>query len=318
MLEQPPKISVILPVYNAGSFLAEAINSVLNQTFAEFELIIINDGSTDDSVETIAKFKDSRIKVIDQSNKGLRAALNLGILMARGTYIARMDQDDISLSNRFEKQVSFLDAHQNHVLVGTTYAYINEEGKIFGAFPALLDNEDIKRELYTKSPFGHGTVMFRSAALKKGEYTYSQDAIHIEDYELWIRFSVAGKYANLPEILYLWRKSSSNTTSNNFNFQQNKGYELQMKAMDRLGPKPIISWPGSRNLHKYKNTHTEIYGTRVNIRRHDAHCSLYLALSRLFFHRKKFRLAVKSLIYAVLISPLYVASFGWKRSSRYE
>lgn len=317
-MDQIPKVSVILPVYNAGYFLIEAIESILNQTFTEFELIIINDGSTDNSGEIIAGFHDSRIRVINQVNNGLRATLNLGLLKAKGAYIARMDQDDVSLSDRFAKQVAFLETHKDHVLIGTTYAYINEQGKITGAFPALLDDEDIKRELYTKSPFGHGTVMFRATALKEGGYTYSQEAVHVEDYEFWLRFSKAGKYANLPEILYLWRQSSSNTTSKHFDLQQDKGYELQMKIMNHFNPKTLVDWLGVRNLRKYHNKRLEVRGERVDVSRHDAHCSLYLNLTWLFFHRGDFILALRAFVYAVLINPLYVIKFAWGRSLHYE
>ncbi|TAN58438.1 glycosyltransferase [Patescibacteria group bacterium] len=312
MVKQSPKLSVILPVHNAGSFLIEAIESILHQTFTDFELIIINDGSTDDSGNIIGEFQDPRIKAITQENKGLRATLNIGLAAASGAYIARMDQDDISLPDRFEKQVAFLDAHPDYVLVGATYGYIDEQSNITGSFPALLDDEDIKRELFTKSPFGHGTIMARTESLKGGGYTYSNEAVHMEDYELWIRFSVAGKYANLPEILYLWRRSSTNTTSKHGRLQLHKGYELQIKTFNHFDLPSLVQWLGWKNARKYRNTSIEIGGKRVDVRRHDAHCSLYLNLAWLFFHRGNFGLSIRAIFYAILISPVYIMKFGWK------
>ncbi len=301
-----PKISVILPVYNAGLVLKNAIESILNQTFTDFECIIINDGSTDDSAKCIAGFNDPRIRVVTQINKGLRGALNVGIAHSTGQYIARMDQDDISLPERFAKQVAFLDTHSDHVLVGTTYAYIDEQGKITGSFPALLNDEDLKREMYTKAPFGHGTVMLRASAIKRGNFTYSQEAVHMEDYDLWIRFSIAGKYANLPEILYLWRQSSTNTTSTHAHVQRQNTRELQKRVLAKLNLKGLTKWPGWASLRKYRNTSLIIQGEPVIVRRRDAHCSLYLVLARMFFDQQKFLKAAIFFFYGVLISPIYV------------
>ena len=106
-----PKISVLLPAYNAQAYLRESIESILAQTFSDFELIIINDGSTDQSLEIMTSFKDSRIRIINQENAGLPISLNRGIRLARGIYLARQDADDISLPNRFSAKVQFLDRH---------------------------------------------------------------------------------------------------------------------------------------------------------------------------------------------------------------
>src|SRR4051812_15533497 len=116
---EAPKISVLLPVYNAEPYLKEAIDSVLQQTFADFELIIINDGSKDRSADIIKSYTDKRILFIDQENIGLSATLNKGIALARGEYIARQDNDDISRPERFRKQVTYLDAHPRTMLLGT-------------------------------------------------------------------------------------------------------------------------------------------------------------------------------------------------------
>lgn len=306
-----PKISVILPVYNAGRFLSPAIQSILDQTFADFELIIINDGSTDDSAAVIGSFVDPRIRVITQSNQGLRASLNTGLDQARGQYIARMDQDDISMPERLVQQADFLDVHPDHVLVGATYAYIDEEDRIVGVFPALLDDAEIKRELYTKSPFGHGTVMLRASALRQGGYRYAQEAAHFEDFELWLRFAAAGKYANLPEVLYLWRKNSAGTTTTYGSLQLRKGLELPQQILKKESLRGLSAWPGWKKMHKYRNAAVEVRGQQVDIRRHDAYCSMYVALARLFVRDRSFRRAAVVLGYAFLISPIYTLRVGW-------
>lgn len=300
-----PKLSVILPVYNGGPFLIEAIESILSQTVADFELIIINDGSTDNSAEIIAGFHDPRIRVITQANQGLRGALNVGIANSTGTFIARMDQDDISLPERFEKQIKFLETHPDYILVGTTYAFMNEQDAITGIFPALLDDEDLKRELYTKSPFGHGTVMLRAAKLKNGGYKYSQEAVHMEDYDLWLRFSAEGKYANLPEILYLWRRSSTNTTTVHADIQQKNAHALRDRTLDNYDLRNLTRWLGWKNLRKYQNTTATIKGVRVGVQRRDAHCSLYITLAWLLFRQKELGKALVCFSYGVLISPMY-------------
>jgi len=305
-MNNAPKISVIMPVYNGEKYLKEAIESILNQTFRDFEFIIINDGSTDNSGKVIANFHDPRIQIINQANQGLRGALNVGITRSTGQYIARMDQDDISLPQRFAKQVEFLDTHPEYVMVGTTYAHIDEMSEITTAFPALLDDEEIKRELYTKTPFGHGTVMIRGISLRKGNYWYSEGAVHMEDYDLWMRFSSAGKYANLPEILYLWRQSPTNTTSKHAITQQRNAYALQKHSLTKKTLKMLISWPGGKSLHKYHNAITILEGKPIIIRRHDAHCSLYLVLSWIFLRQGYILSALIVFFYATLINPFYI------------
>jgi glycosyltransferase involved in cell wall biosynthesis len=301
-----PKVSIILPVYNGEPYLRQAVQSILDQTFADYECIIINDGSTDNSLKTLASFQDPRLHIVSQTNQGLRAALNAGIALAKGEYIARMDQDDISRPNRFTKQIDFFNTHPEHILVGTTFAYINNDNQITGAFPALLDDVDIKRELYTKTPFGHGTIMVRSSALKQGSFKYRQEAVHVEDYDLWIRLASVGKYANLPEILYLWRHTPENTTSKYADIQRHNAASLTVNALKKQGMTKLVGWPGWHNFRKYHNSSQEVGNKRVEVRRHDAHCSLYLALAWLLFQKKRYVASCMSFSYALCISPTYV------------
>lgn len=192
-----------MPVYNGGQFLRESIASILKQTYSNFEFIIIDDGSTDNSWETIKKFNDTRIRAFRQSNKGLQPTLNFGIGQASGKYIARMDQDDISADERLDKQVKFLEKNNHIAILGTSFAIIDKGGKFLDHSYHFDRPEDIKLEILTRNPFGHGTIMIRRSVLKSvGLYDEKQA---VEDYELWYRIIKNYKGMNLAEELYSWR-----------------------------------------------------------------------------------------------------------------
>jgi len=158
-----PIVSVILPVYNGLPYLEEALDSVLTQSFRDFELIVINDGSTDGSAAIIENLHDPRIRFFQQTNKGLATTLNRAISLARGKYIARQDQDDVSLPTRFERQVAFLDANQEAGMVGTgAEIWVgNERTNRFLQHPA--DNAAIKFGLLFDNHFVHSSAIFLSA-----------------------------------------------------------------------------------------------------------------------------------------------------------
>ncbi len=311
-----PRLSVILPVYNAGPYLRAAIDSVLNQSFTDYEFIIIDDGSTDESSAVIGSYHDPRIRHVQQTNQGLRTTLNTGISLSRGEYIARMDQDDVSLSDRFRRQIEFFDHHPQHVLVGTTYAYIDQHGHVTGVFPALTEDEDIRRELLTKSPFGHGTVMFRAKMLQAGCFRYSLDAIHVEDYELWLRIASAGRLANLPEVLYFWRQSPTNTTSHHAVAQRRQTKVLQDRALQYHRPVDLVGWPGWKKIHGYHNEWITLQGRQQHVARRDAHSSLYLNLAALFWSHRQLGPAILAAWYAFLIRPGYPFLVFWRRRQR--
>lgn len=202
-----PTVSVLMPVYNAELFLREAIESVLNQSFTDFELLIINDGSTDKSKTIIESYKDSRIRLVNQPNHGLVYTLNKGIDLAEGKYIARMDADDASLPNRLERQVDFLEVNTEVALLGTAYDVVDEEGAKLYTFKPILDDSTIRLDFLLRNPFGHGTTMFRKEVVQKlGGYANLR---YTEDYELWWRIASKHKLANIQDILYKWRVVSS-------------------------------------------------------------------------------------------------------------
>ncbi len=227
-MKSAPLVSVVLPVYNGEMYIAQAVDSILNQTFKDFELIVINDGSTDKTAEILNKYTDPRLQIITQENKGLVAALNRGIEAARGTYIARQDADDASLPERLQLQSHYLQQHAETVIVGSSMSVMNKQGTITHKHSVLLHDPELRQELLIRSPFAHGSVMFKkSAALTAG--LYQQNFWPAEDYELWLRLSEHGKLANLDDYLYIYREHSGGISASNQK-RQHDAVELVHKA----------------------------------------------------------------------------------------
>ncbi len=203
----PVLVSVLLPAYNCPFYIGEAIKSILDQTFDNFEFIIIDDGSTDDTPGVIRIFNDPRIRFFQQKNQGLAATLNRGIEIASGKYIARMDQDDISMPERLAKQVHYLDAHPECGMVGTWADIYLEEKKTDKAHRHPSDNFILQYELLFNNPFVHSSMMLRKSALEQvGGYSTDRDRQPPEDYELWSRIARKYEVANIPEILHVYRE----------------------------------------------------------------------------------------------------------------
>jgi glycosyltransferase involved in cell wall biosynthesis len=198
-----PKVSVLMLVYNTEKYLREAIDSILNQTFSDFEFLIFNDGSTDSSLETIRSYTDKRIKLFDSDkNIGLISCLNRGIDIARGEYIARMDSDDISAPNRLEKQVSFMDKNPDIGVCGSWYDLVGEP-KTMIKYP--VEDRAIRVEMLRLCPICHPSVILRSDVLKKNRLRYDEAFIYAEDYRLWVIMSRYCKFANIQEVLLHYR-----------------------------------------------------------------------------------------------------------------
>lgn len=232
-----PKISILMPVYNAQKYLIEAVDSILNQTFKDWELIIINDGSTDSSRELLSQIADDRVIIVDnEKNLGLIDTLNKGINLCRGEYIARMDADDISVNKRIEKQVQFMDSHPHHIMCGTNALVIDNNGKITGKIRNLTDNQSLQINLLFSNPFIHPSMMIRSDILKKN--LYDKQYKHIEDYELWCRIALRGKVANLEDDLLLYRWHDSNISVINAETQIQLKKEINKRQLERFGLTP--------------------------------------------------------------------------------
>ena len=205
-----PRVSVVLPVYNGGAFLAQALDSVLAQTLRDFELIAIDDGSTDASGGILDRTAqaDNRVTVVRQTNAGIIAALNRGIALARGEFIARMDADDVCHPERLARQVAFLDARPEIAVVGCAVTLIDEAGKRIREVEYPETPEAVAAFLDTGAPLAHPTVMMRRAAVL-AVAGYRDAYKHAEDYDLWLRMAERYRMANLPERLLLYRQHAS-------------------------------------------------------------------------------------------------------------
>ncbi len=211
-LAKAPKVSVVMSVYNGEAYLTDAIQSVLDQTFTDFEFIIINDGSTDSSIGILEDFnrRDPRIRLIDQDNTGLTAALRTGCGSALGQYIARMDADDLSTPLRFEKQVAVLDNDKGLVAVTGDIEHFTDDGAITNV-SQLRVNPKLLRfyNCFCNYIGGHGQVMFRRDAYEKAG-GYDPAFRMAQDYDMWARLLAIGDFGNVPEVIYRYRTGHDN------------------------------------------------------------------------------------------------------------
>ncbi len=235
-----PRISVAMSVYNNAPYLPHAIDSILAQTFDDFEFLIVDDGSTDGSGAIIDRFAatDSRIIVFHQENAGLIASLNRLIEGARAPLIARMDGDDIALPERFARQVAFLDANPTIGVLGTGCTVIEEDGRPSRyRFENVVSTEAILDDLQNGPPLCHPSVMMRRDAVRSVG-GYHRAYRHCEDYDLWLRLSEHVRMANLPDRLLLYRHSASQV-SNRHAYAQKIGAAIAWQAhLERLAGRP--------------------------------------------------------------------------------
>ncbi len=223
-------VSVIIPCYNCELYVEEAVRSIMNQTYKNLEILVINDGSTDKTEDILLKLskEDSRVKYIkNEENIRLIKTLNKGLSLANGEYIVRMDADDISLPTRIEKQVAFLEKNSSVAVLGTSIRCFGEGVKQHISYQPLSDKE-IRSKMFVASPFHHPTVIFNMNIIKKDDLFYDSIYYRAEDYGLWGELMKNDKYvfANLEEPLLNYRVLSTSETS-----LSNKNLELKNKVL---------------------------------------------------------------------------------------
>jgi len=221
-MKEIPKVSVLMSVYNGEKYLCEAIDSILNQNFKDFEFLIIDDCSTDGSADIIRSYTDPRIRLIqNEKNIGLTRSLNKGLKLANAQYIARMDADDISLPNRFEKQVRFLQENPAHVAVGCWILWVDRDGDPIRQEYQVPSHEEIERIfLRGRGGLPHPASMFRKeSALSVGGYRLEYE--YAEDVDFFLRLGEQGRFANLQEVLLKYRQHLNSVCL--------RKYSLQMK-----------------------------------------------------------------------------------------
>jgi len=220
-----PTISVVLPVFNGGTFLAEAIESILDQTYTNFEFLMIDDGSTDSSLQVMQEYerKDTRIRLLSRENRGLVFTLNEMIDMSRGRWIARMDADDIALPNRIARQLEWLEETGADVCGSWVKRFGASDQRVIRFHQS---DAAIKTELMFWPPFAHPAIMFNASLAKI--FPYDDTWIKAEDYDLWVRGVEAGwKMTNVPEVLLLYRTHQGQVSVQAAEFQQEQGRKIR-------------------------------------------------------------------------------------------
>lgn len=247
-------VSILMPVYNAEPYLSEAIQSMLNQTYTDFELIILDDCSTDRSADVIQTFSDTRIVYHrNDVNYGLANNLNTGLKLAKGKYIARMDGDDISLPHRLQTQVNFLESHPDIDLCSCAM-------QMFGADNQLWvrdrDPEQVKITMMFYSAVLHASSVFRRDVFEKNNLYYNQETFPAEDYDLWARAAFYCRMVNLPDVMYLYRMHRTQVTSTDPRSAE-KCREIQIRylseALPVLSKKEITDFVDGFIIHKISN-----------------------------------------------------------------
>jgi glycosyltransferase involved in cell wall biosynthesis len=243
-----PQVSIVMPVYNEERYVAEAIESILSQTFSNFEFLIFDDGSKDGSREIIRWYarRDGRIALFEKPHKGYVPWLNEGVSLARGEFVARMDADDVSLANRLAEQVDFLRCNARSVAVGCDLLVIDDNGDILGV--DLHERQPAKiEELLLNGTLGvitHPAALIRRQALLEiGSYRAEFEGL--EDLDLWLRLTAVGQLNNLPNVLFKYRMHPSSVCSTRFRIQERHAGLIIAEARTRRGLEPLKRriWP---------------------------------------------------------------------------
>ena len=253
-----PLVSVIMSMFNAERFLEQAVRSILEQTYRNFEFIIIDDGSKDRSWDIASRLgqHDSRIHLIRlENNQGVSVACNKGLQKAQGKYIARMDADDISLPDRFLRQVEFMECHPEVGVLGCGMRYMDEFGNLLGVPPTLHGDLSIRWALFFENPFINSTVMIRKSLLDRYDLKYEPALVYGEDYDFWCRFLLLTKGENLPEIFLYYRLHPNSLSHIKQAVEQGRAVDVSSKAVAAHLPDAPIS------LQEIKDLQNAIKGT---------------------------------------------------------
>jgi glycosyltransferase involved in cell wall biosynthesis len=230
-----PKVSVIMSVLNGDKYLNEAIESILNQTFTDFEFIIINDGSEDKTRDILEFYTDPRIRLFHQNKMGLTKSLNKALSLSTGKYIARQDADDVSLPNRLQQQVYLLDNQSEVVIVGSDCYLIDETGSAIGIWHYPVSDTDIRWQMLFHSSFVHTGVMIRKDTLHKNKLSYDDRMVYSQDYGLWSQLLLYGHGLNM-EIPLIKYRVHLNAISHIFNERQKTiADQISLSNLERLG-----------------------------------------------------------------------------------
>ena len=233
-----PQVSVVTSIYNGEAYLEECVNSILNQTFQDFEYIILNNGSTDRTPEILKSYSDPRLRIIHQENLGIVRSLNKGITLSSGDLIARLDADDYSLPQRLEKQVAFMEQYPKIVFCGTRYKELIGGGYFSPMVQLFEKDEDIRKNISCFNPFSHSTILLRKKTfLESGSYKEKFEYSH--DYELWVRMLKIGSASILNEELSVVRLTEQSTSYDNRRKQKLEALYIRWDAFRQFRADPL-------------------------------------------------------------------------------
>lgn len=231
------RVTVLMSVYNDRGYLAEAIQSVLNQTYRDFEFLVIDDGSLEPIETRLHAYQDNRIVCVRHENRGLTRSLNRGLTLARGEYIARMDADDVSLPDRLATQVALLDANPDLDMVGTFFDVVDHDRNLLERKELIIDPVYRLWRLQFHNNYGHGTMMLRKQAVISAGM-YDESLSYAQDYDLWCRLSTARNTAIVPRVLYHYRmvKSSDQASVRNYDAQLATAVAISDRNLSACNP----------------------------------------------------------------------------------
>ncbi|MEK7760951.1 MAG: glycosyltransferase [Nitrospirota bacterium] len=254
MSMQRPTVTVLMAVYNGQRYLSEAIESVLHQTYDDFEFIIVDDGSTDASGDILRAYaaQDSRIALLrHEQNIGLTKSLNEGLSIAQGVYLARQDADDLSLPGRLEAQVTYLEAHPAVGLLGTAYSVINGGGECLATYRHPQVSTEILWQMLFHNAFCHTSVMWCRNLVEMGGGWYDERLLYSQDYELWVRLMKSTAGANLDLPLVAWRQHDANIDATSRIQQQDLANVIAWKQICGLLKDKVITQDQVRSLREW-------------------------------------------------------------------
>lgn len=258
-MNKNPVVSVLMPVYNAEKYVAEAVESILSQTFGDFEFLIINDGSSDSSLAILKRYskKDQRLRLLSRPHTGLVVALNEILQLARGKYLARMDSDDVALPERFRLQVAFLESEPDVVCVGGAHELIDDKGRLL----TRLEMPESNNEIQQLALAGHVTINHPSAMIRRTSLIevggYDEAMLPAEDLDLWLRLGEVGALANLKDTVLKYRMHTKSVSEQNQIQQRSKAKEACERAWRRRGIEGCFEatepWrPGADSLSRHR------------------------------------------------------------------
>jgi glycosyltransferase involved in cell wall biosynthesis len=230
-----PTVTVLLPAYNAEAWIRGAVDSIIDQSLSDFELLVIEDGSIDKTGQILSQYTDARIRLIrHETNRGLIASLNEGLDLAGGSFIARMDADDVAHPKRLERQVAFMRSNPEVGICGTWFV-ITGEGEPKRVCPPT-SHEDMAAALFFRSPFGHPTVMMRRSFLEETGLRYRAETRHAEDFDFWVRAREKTRFANIAEYLLEYRVHKAQVSNQHGGQQNDMAERVRLQQLALLVP----------------------------------------------------------------------------------